>query len=265
MWKTSFFIFLFILSNAYALPKNFEVWFLSLDSMSLLMPQLEKPIMQSRELAQSLQCQMMGEYCFDPQVGLYKPGQKNQVQETLQLETLDTTRKYENPGTATSLDRSLIDCKGEQAFDIFCGQAKETKAPKFDIEIWVDVSSTMKQIDFRGHDQNCAREEFVRGISKKCKFDEKMKIMLFNESFKASGNMSDVCINYGLNEVDRLISQIEKSDAKKLIVITDIFEAQERLINFVELSGVGSVKGITKPMYAKDLTGEVERLTSQCK
>lgn len=266
MWKTSLITFLLLMSmtTAWALPKSFEVWFLSIDKVATLEPLLNEKRVPSAMVAQALQCQPMGDYCFDPQVGLYKAGEQNSVQEQILYEELDETEKFKDPGTASSLDRQLVNCEGEQVFDIFCGAAVEKKGPKLKIEVWIDISGTMKQVDFLGHDQSCYRESFVRSLDVACPFNQKMKVQLFNESKKEAGQMSDVCLNYGLNEADRLINYIEKSEATHLIVITDIFEAHERFINFIETSGTGTIKGLKEPLYAKDMKNMVQDLSKKC-
>ena len=248
----------------FALPDHIEVWFLSVDKTAQLEKLLQSETTQIK-VAQAIQCQPMGDYCFDPQVGLYKPGDDKKAKETVLYEELDTTKKYKNPDSATSLDRQMINCEGEQAFDIFCGKAlaDNKKYPPF--EIWIDISGTMKEVDFSGHDQTCRRESFVRGLANSCPFNQKMAIHIFNESKKESGNMSDVCLNYGLNEIDRLIDSIKTTKAKQLLIITDIYEAHERFVDFIEFTGKGTIRGLKKPFYAKNMKDQIKSLSRFCK
>ena len=266
MWKTRAIIFSFLISisHLYAMPERFEVWFLSINKVGQIEHLLQEAEFKSVKIAQALQCQPMGDYCFDPQVGLYKPGEHNQVKEKVLYEELDKTQKYKNLDSASSLDRQLVNCEDDKTFNIFCGNAKDAKKsyPKF--EVWVDISGTMKEVDFSGHHKSCYRETFVKSLDASCPFNKKMAIHLFNESKKESGNMTDVCLNYGLNEADRLVDQIKQSDAKFLLIITDIYEAHERFVDFIETSGKGTIRGLKEPFYARDMHTKVKSLVKNC-
>lgn len=255
MGKTRFIILTLILSGQLlAMPKNFEIWFLSIDKKAALLELLNKEGKKiSGSLAQAIQCQPMGEYCFDPQVGLYKPGENQKVEEEVIYEALDSTVKQEQPATASSVDRQMINCDGDSYFDIFCGKANEEKKSDVKLEIWIDISSTLRQVDFVSHTEPCMREIFLQTLDKSCPFNKKMRVSIFNESRKEAGTMNSVCTNYGLNNMDRIIQEVKESSAKNLIIITDIFEAQEKLIDFVESYPQGKIKGVDTPLYPSDL------------
>lgn len=61
---------------SWSAPSVIEVWFLSAPKTSNLESVLKEKN-KTVKLAQNLQCQPMGEYCFDPQFGLYKPDDVN--------------------------------------------------------------------------------------------------------------------------------------------------------------------------------------------
>ncbi len=122
----------------------------------------------------------------------------------------------------------------------------------------------MKQVDFAGHDKMCQREAFLRLVNRDCGFNQEMKVMGFNEAKKQLGTMQSVCLNHGLNSRDRLIRDIKNSDADHLVVITDIFEADETIINFIETSIGGSYKGVEKPIYASDLKAMAGDVRKKC-
>lgn len=261
------FLLLLLTSNiAWAYPKHLEVWFLSIDRTSFidnLLPKTQYSQMISR---QKLQCQQMGDYCFDPQVGLYKLGDGDQVEEALDYQEIDKLESYSDAGEASSLDREFIKCdKNASFFDVFCGKAKKSPKDKSKLEIWVDISSTMKQVDFAGFDQMCKRESFLRAINSQCPLNQKMKVYMFDESKKELGAFDRVCLNAGLNQVKRIMRDIKASKAKNLIIITDIFEATEEFINFIEIDAKGITRGVEKPLYAKDIKKDIDRMYKMCK
>ncbi len=259
------FIFVFITANTWAMPKKIEVWFLSIPNSSLLRPMLETK--KFLPVARSLQCQQMGEYCFDPQVGLYKKGEEGALQEEVDTSQVETANKYDFMDPHKGAERSLIECDENPGFfDIFCGKAKKLST-KSDIklEVWVDVSSTMKQVDFQSYDKACYREMFLDEIKRTCPLNQKMKVYSFEEYKSEVGSLDRVCLSGGLNDMKKLVKDIKKSKADHLILITDIFEAEEKFIFDIENMANSTIKGLNKPLYAKDLLKDVKRVKTLCK
>lgn len=245
---------------SWALPKKVEVWFVSTPKVSQL-------IHSDFKVAQvALQCQPMGDYCFDPQVGLYKKGSEKNVQAIDGGNAIiENKADYDFVEPATSLDRKLIECDKKQMFDIFCGKSKASQSNvQTPLEIWVDVSSTMKQVDVVSSGSQCVRESFVRLLNQSCPLNEKMKVYTFEEYRKEVGSFERVCQSDGLNNMDRIIDDIKKSKAKTVIIITDIFEVTEKFINQIELTGVASVKGVDKSFYAADIKAQLKRVRKYC-
>lgn len=248
----------------FAMPKHFEVWFLSNDSTAFLDNiQLQKKY--STQFAQSyLQCQPMGEYCFDPQVGLYKPDEKGKVQEEMDYSLTEKMEVYNDLPVSQSIDRELITCDKGIFFDIFCGEAKVAKESDIKLQIWVDVSSTMKQVDGALPNDICGRQRFINAVESKCPLNQKLDVHIFTESKKQIDTVDRVCLSYGLNEVERLMKQIEESTVDHLIIITDIFEASQRFISFIENTPKGSHRGIDSPFTAKDMLQAKQKIISYC-
>tara|TARA_Y100000780_G_scaffold232582_1_gene267423 strand:- start:2617 stop:3417 length:801 start_codon:yes stop_codon:yes gene_type:complete len=265
MLKT-FSILLLFSYSAMSMPNSFEVWFLSPDSKEAYLPErlLDKGVEIKKSVAQSnLQCQRMGEYCFDPQVGLYKMGGKKEILRDSDYTVIDKLEDHSDKRVAQGKEFKDTNCSGSGLFSMFCSKEK-SKLKQAKLEIWIDTSSTMKQVDFEGYDQQCKRESFLRLLTTKCSFNEDAKVYIFDETKKQLGRMDRVCLNAGLNNSDRIIRDIKTSKASHLIVITDIFEASEKLINFVETTDVGLVKGIESPMFASDLKTHIPRLKKKC-
>jgi len=261
-------VFIFVLIstslNLFAMPKKVEVWFLSIDRTAFLDKIIPKTKF-SKLTARQLQCQQMGDYCFDPQLGLYKKDEKsNSLSEPLDYSELDKAESYDF--VKGYKDGQFETCDNNGNFDIFCGKSKAKKVTRNQkLHVWVDISSTMKQVDFESFDQPCRREHFLRAINGSCPLNEKMKVYIFDENRKELGNFDRVCMNAGLNRIDRIIRDIKASTVDHLVIITDIFEASAKFVDFIEDLSGGSTKGIAKPYYAKNLKEEVSRLQSSCK
>ena len=261
--KISLFILtLFISATCLAMPKHFEVWFLNTDSPSSSL--LEPSIKYSSKVAQGLQCQQMGEYCFDPQVGLYKKGEESKMQDFVDHAEVQKNETYEFMKPAQSIDRQMIECESATFFDVFCGKAqKAMKLGKSKLEVWIDTSSTMKQVDYGGFDQKCSRERFLEDLSQTCPMNKKMKVYTFEEHRKELGAFDRVCLSGGLNNMKRLIKDLYASKADNVIIITDIFEAEVSFIEAIESKG-GIVRGLDKPLYAKEIHKQLQRVRKFC-
>lgn len=249
--------------SLWAMPKHFEVWFLSNDTSAFLESILYKTKFSKLTAQNNLQCQQMGEFCFDPQVGLYKPGEKGSS-EQVDYSITETMEEYNELPTAKSIDREIIDCEKGMLFDMFCGKAKEQNSANIKLQIWVDISSTMRQVDGALPSDMCGRQRFITAIDNKCPLGQKLDVHVFTESKKQIDTLDRVCLNYGLNEVDRLMQQIEESNVEHLIVITDIFEASQRFISFIENSSVGSHRGVSSPFSTKDMLKVQKKIISYC-
>jgi hypothetical protein len=263
--KIIFILMAFFSQNLWAMPKSVEVWFISIDR-TVFLDHLENKIKYSKLTANArLQCQPMGDYCFDPQVGMYKMGENQKIEEAIDYQELDKKEQYKFLEPAKSIEREMINCERGSFFDIFCGKAQKAgPKDKAKLELWIDTSSSMKQVDYVGFEKKCARELLLENLNQSCGFGQQMQVYAFDTSRKEMGAMDQACINVGLNEPKRLMQDIERSNANHLIIITDIFEASVEFINFIENTARGKVIGIDKPMYAKDMQREIKRIKSLC-
>ncbi|MBT4793102.1 MAG: hypothetical protein HON90_16130 [Halobacteriovoraceae bacterium] len=266
MKVVTFFFCLLIGGNVIARPKFIEVWFLSIDRTSQLL-EIIRPALALPQFAQaSIQCQPMGDYCFDPQIGLYKRGEESKVKDFIDLTEIEKKQNYNFLAPHKGVERNLIECDENSGFfDIFCGKAKKIKSKaKIKLELWFDTSSTLRQIDPGGFDKFCKRELFLDTLSKSCRLNEKMKVYYFDESRKEAGNFERVCVSDGLNNMKRIVSDLRESKAEHVIIVTDIFEAEESFINAIEQMGSSTIKGLDKPVYARDLKKEISRIQKIC-
>lgn len=258
-------LFILLISlPSFGKPKNFEVWFLAVDNSSTV-EFINPKIKWGRSVAQALQCQPMGEYCFDPQVGLYKKGEENEMQEVIDHSEMHDSKNYNFMEPAKSVEREMINCEEANFFDVFCGKAqKAMKMGKSKLEVWVDTSSTMKQVDFGGFDKKCGRELFLERLHQTCPMNKKMKVYTFEEYRKELGAFDRVCLSGGLNDMKRIIKDVDNSKADNIIIITDIFEAEVSFIDAIESRG-GIVRGLDKPLYAKEISKQLQRVRKMCK
>ncbi|MGE3611488.1 MAG: hypothetical protein AB7I27_17985 [Bacteriovoracaceae bacterium] len=257
-----FLILLLASTQVWSAPKSLEVWFLSSGKVAELQKLLDRPVYIYRKPTAELECHEMGEYCFDPQFGLYK---KDHEDEEVSTEKAAKDKRDASIAIAKSVDRELINCDKNNFFDIFCGKAKPVQAnkkPKLDL--WIDTSSSMKEFDFSDKAGGCYRKSLVQRLDESCPFNQKMNVMMFDTSIKQAGSMDMLCNNQGLNDYKRMIDWIERSDAEHLVVITDIYEFFKEVSDFVE-SKHGKLRGDKDPLTAAELLNLVDDLAKTCK
>lgn len=250
---------------SWATPGSLEVWFLSAPKKTSYIEKILKEVTRtSPQYALNLKCQPMGDYCFDPQYGLYKPDDMEE-----EVKTEEATKEMKGPviPTAHSVDRELIDCDKTNHFDMFCGKAKPeaAKSPST-MEIWIDTSSSMREMDYTDKDGSCFRKSLVKRLDTEgCGFNKNLNVMMFDTSIKQAGVMDSLCLNIGLNDYKKVIDWIERSNAKKLIIVTDLYELHKDFADYIESRG-GVIRGDKEPMLsAKDMLDHVDRLAKSCK
>lgn len=207
-----------------------------------------------------LQCQQMGDFCFDPQHGLYK---KDDAQEDLSGTDVEKNRDPEKKNIV-GFDRDLINCDPKNYFDVFCGKAKKDIQPKNKLELWIDTSSSMREFDFSDKSGGCFRKSLVERLDKTCGFNSQVNVMMFDTSIKQAGTIDSLCTNAGLNDQKRLIDWIERSEAEKLVIITDIYEYHKEFADYVEKQN-GIFKGEKNPLTMAQLLDLVGYLEKQCR
>ena len=87
---------------------------------------------------------------------------------------------------------------------------------------------------------------------------------MFDTSIKQAGSMDSLCTNQGLNDSKRMIDWIERSDAKKLVIITDIYEFHKDFADYIE-SKHGKFRGDKDPIVAAELLDMVDDLARSCR
>ncbi len=251
IFLTIYFLLSFI-KISYALPKQVEIWF-----MSSTLTTYYKSLYPQKIVAFNSDdnCIPMGEGCFNPQLGfieqknaLYFPPEKDNK---LPLKTFN------------ALDVNLVNCDKNNYFDIYCGKNNNSDyVSKF--EIWIDISASLRSVDYSKESDQCSRRKFVEQVLNKCPKDS-INISLFNTSIKQLGSHKNICNSYGANNLDRLIKWIRNSNIKNLIIITDIDEYSIKFDNFIKEVGA-EIKGVDSHyINAKNLIKKVDEVVRACK
>jgi hypothetical protein len=240
-------------------PENIEIWFLSEQTTAFLDPLIKKNtnkfIFSNLTVENdSFKCIPMGDGCFHPQLGYVDKDSISLKKDSSKVEKLKTFNATET---------SLVECDKNYYFDLYCGKAKKIKKyKKANLEIWIDTSSSFKNVDFSLDNQFCNRRTFVEGLTRECA--EKVSISTFDVSLKELGTLDGVCVNYGTNDTKRIINWIENSDAKALVIVTDVSEYNSELANYLNSINAKIYGGDTKKIFSKDLQNQKSHFSKLC-
>ena len=260
MWKTWIFILSFFSLSSFADPAELEVIFLSSKKIAQYQNILERMMRtpMSSSLAymdEDVDCLPMGgegSGCFHPQLGFIEDPEKPLPKE--KDSNVDEVKTINNP------DTNLINCDKKYYFDVYCGKAKKN-APPSGYEIWVDTSSSMKRVDW-SKEPYCGRRRFIAKLQNDC--PGKVSISTFNTGRKTLGSLEDLCINYGLNDGERIVDWIKGSKAKYLLIITDTDEYNGAFREYLDAVNAKIVGIGTTTTVADELMSYQNRFKSVC-
>ncbi|MBL6989062.1 MAG: hypothetical protein ISR65_04765 [Bacteriovoracaceae bacterium] len=209
------------------------------------------------------ECVPMGDGCFHPQLGFIEKD------DALKMNS-KTVKKQPKPidklklKTINAMETDLIDCDPNNYFDIYCGKTKPGDVTA-SVEIWVDISGSLRSIDHSINDvEHCNRRVFVEEVLKQCP-NNSVYVSVFNTHKKEMGDLASVCMSYGVNDTKAIIRWLKNSDAKKVIVITDINELSMELRSFLEMNNVTMLGVGTKGMGPSELKDHVGSVVRECK
>jgi hypothetical protein len=266
-------LFLFFCVNAlfhsaYATPQKIEMIFLSPQKVSMLLEQLDKLEKKSSpkfstkySQADMENCVPMGDGCFHPQMGFVEKSQMPSTGTTAPVATAPEVEPNVEVKTFNSTETSLVNCDKNNYFDIFCGKEKP-RARYADVEVWFDISSSLKSVDYSKDADFCQRRTFISKVMDQCK--EKIKVSIYNTSIKEAGELSSVCMNYGTNDEAKLLQWIKGSEAKTLLIVTDIDELSPALRSFLDEKGAKFIGDGVKPFTASDLADYAKDFSKSC-
>jgi hypothetical protein len=249
----------FLLQSLWATPKSFEVWFISNQKAKQVLKLLEERSKTLVVAQADLSCVPMGEFCFDPQVGMYK---KESNQFNFDVDPSVPDEDLPQIPSARSIDRNLLVCESGAYFDIFCGQAQKVAERKISFDLWIDTSSSMREMDPPRDGVGCYREQMMKKLHETCPFGEKVHVMQFDIQLRP-GSMGSLCVNQGLNDVKKMIQWIEENSSERLVIITDLYEYHEELAQFAQ-KNKGSFRGEKGDLSASDLLSMADQLAKSC-
>ena len=251
------FLFLFFIQHLWATPEELEVWFITPPASTLQMDLL-RPTLSRKHLLASAPCEQVGSFCLDAKTGQLTPRYSPAPTEP-EIIKLPYEALPQIP-TASSLDRQMVNCEQGFTFDIFCGKAKPIENPKPDsgLEIWIDVSSSMRSVDGA---ENCYRKQFMQALFGLCG-QSKPLVKGFDVEIREIG-FEESCINSGLNDAKKIMEWIEESKAKKLIVITDVYEYQAEFAAFISEKNA-KVRGDRGHFPSVQLMDQITSLAKWC-
>lgn len=260
------FLVALFLSTAHATPKKIEMIFLSPHKVSQLLKIIDKQDANKMYsfLAENANdnCIPMGDGCFHPQYGYLdkKPNVPVKIkEEPAKQESAEAPVKV---NTFNAIETNLINCDKGNYFDIYCGKAHDEKVAQSEIEIWFDISSSLKQVDYSKDPNFCNRRSFMGKVKDSCK--DKVKVSVYNTSLKEVGDYSSVCMAYGTNDEKKLVQWMKDSQAKHLILVTDIDEMSRAMRDFLDENGAKYIGDGVKPFTSSDLVEYAKELTKQC-
>lgn len=240
-----------------------EVYFLSRPKVSHFNHLIEKYINPNTTYKKVVEykCIPMGEGCFHPQLGMIplEEAKSEKVQK-------GEPKPIEHYKTFNSDDVDLVECEDGNYFDIFCGKEKKGKKKRpvndVDYQLWIDTSSSMREIDYSKEADYCERRFLASQIQNKC--GEKMQIFTFDTAIKSLGGIESVCMSYGMNDGKRMVDWIKRSNAKHITIITDVDEYTGEFREYLNLIGA-KIHGIgTKMVYASEMPKILPTIQKYC-
>jgi hypothetical protein len=265
--------------SALATPQKIEMIFLSQGKVTQLIQQLDK--MDAEKMFSMIaqadtyqdNCIPMGEGCFHPQYGYLN---KKPVLSGTVAPMTDSKKDEVNLGaqgvgdgpdseyklkTFNAVETSLVNCEKGNYFDIYCGQQK-AQGKFAEVEIWLDVSSSFRAIDYNKDPNYCNRRTFITKVTESCK--DKVNVSIYNTSLKQLGDLSSACLSYGGNDESKLLQWIKDSQAKTLLIVTDVDEMSKGMREFLDSKGAKFI-GEMKPFTSTDLANYAKEFSKVCK
>ena len=259
IFKTLVLVFLFNTDLAFANPQKMEMIFLSPKKISMLQDALERygQMKNSTYFAQAEmeKCVPMGDGCFHPQLGYMEKKESSKEVSTIEERKLELK-------TFNAIETSLVNCDKNNFFDIFCGKEK-ANGPPSEIEVWFDVSSSLKTVDYNKDPEHCDRRSFMEKIIEGCK--SKVSVSVYNTSLKQIRDNGSACLGYGTNDQAKLLRWMKDSKAKYLLVVTDIDEMSAEMREFLESTGAKMTGDGVKAFTSNDLIDYAREFIKMCR
>lgn len=261
-------IILIISISLQAAPKKVVVnFFDSKDLTSMLTKDSSHIVVKN---VYELKCQKMGEYCFDPQVGLYKPGNENEaVIVKGESETDPNLKKVRGLGEEGFFNTQLINCDKNNFYDVYCNKGEKSKTSETysreTNEIWIDGSSSVKVFDTSKLEDSCKREDFIKLLKSSCTKNNYYQFYSISSVKKQLGTSGQACQTTDDKiKIDKLISWINDSNAINLYIYLDDFYAQGKFMSYLKTRPNIKVNGIDKKINLSLMSEQINELKKYC-
>ncbi|MCB9096028.1 MAG: hypothetical protein H6621_13255 [Halobacteriovoraceae bacterium] len=261
-------LFFGLIAQAQATPDIIEVWSLSTDIEATLLN-----LKSYKNLAQNnhYQCTKVGEYCFDPQIGMYDP-KKIEDSEIVEIphaiydeeikEIEKNAPENEDLSTLDLLKRDRFHCDSTNYFDQFCGQATDHKITKSSLDVYIDITESMSRLDSVDIQQECYRSSFARRLMQSC---GNVSVYVFNDELDRIQDPTAACQAKAITDDSLLIRWIKRSRAKRLIIITDRTEAHKKFMDYAfQERAIFIGNDAKKVLYPENLPSRVEKIKKYC-
>lgn len=255
----SFLFFVFLSFNIFANEKAVTVIFLAEPVRGSF---LDDSITFSKKIAGFDQapenCVPMQGGCFHPQYGFIPD--ENQGRPNVSTEAGTSERSGFN-----ATETQLVDCSDpSNYFNLYCGNQgrQEARSPS-GLHVWVDISTSMRRVDYSRDPSFCQRRNFVEALKSHCSKD--LDVSVFNTQLMPVSTMSSLCRLDGGNNTDRIIEWVERSPAKHILILSDVDEINPQMMNFLN-SIRATVYGDKERIFSDQLNGLIQKLhfASQC-
>lgn len=254
--------------NIYAVPQKIVVHFFDSNDLTSLLRSSPTSIVVKN--VYELKCQKMGEYCFDPQVGLYKAGKENEAVQIKNEAVVDQSlKKVRGLGDEGFFNSQLINCDKNNFYDVFCNKGKKSKNTKeytrIKNEIWIDGSSAVKAFDTSRVGKGCKREDFIKLLKSSCTKNNYYQFYSISSVKKQLGTSGQACQTSDEKiKVEKLISWMNSSDANSIHIYLDEYYAQGKFMAYLKTKSNIKVKGIDTKVKLAQMSEQVNELKQYC-
>ena len=94
---------------------------------------------------------------------------------------------------------------------------------------------------------------------------DRVRVSVYNTALKEVSDSSSVCLNYGTNDEAKLLQWMKASEAKTLLIVTDVDEMSAAMKEFLAERGAKMIGDGVKPFSSTDLVNYANDFIKTCK
>lgn len=270
----------FLLSSfftpTYATPAKVSVIFLFPDhsALNFINPPTFSwgPLLSFKDLADdpSFICTPREHGCFHPQYGIipYEDLKGRFSAPNKQHESKRETEDLYLPGfgreSMNAGNMNLVHCGDpENYFNLYCGGPAEEEIQKSSgIHVWIDISTSMRQVDYSRDPKFCQRRIFAQAIQRDCPGE--VHFSLFNTSLIPIQGLDRMCSFAGDNNTERIIEWIKRHSMDHLIIVTDVDEINARFMSYLKSIDAQIYGADSEKFIARNLLDNITKIAPEC-